>query len=164
MLMKEIERCTVMSFNYEYSRPALTVDLAVFSEFEGNAELLMIRRGNDPFQGRLALPGGFVEENENPLNAAFRELEEETGIKVDSLDLIGVYGEPGRDPRGHTVSILYGCIVDRKICVPKAGDDAAEAFWLNPESLVFSEIMAFDHHLLVRDACEWYAKNHEFQS
>lgn len=112
----------------EYPKPSLTVDIAVFRRAEEGLEALMIRRGNYPFKGCWALPGGFTEPGEDVVDAARRELEEETGISDIPIEVFGIYGTPGRDPRGWTVSGGYCALVDSSLDV-KAGDDAAEAQW-----------------------------------
>ena len=93
-------------FTYEYARPALTVDLAITTR-EDRPRVLLIRRKKAPFAGSWAMPGGFVDENERLEDAARRELEEETGVKVAELEQLFTAGDPGRDPRGWTVSVVY---------------------------------------------------------
>jgi 8-oxo-dGTP diphosphatase len=85
----------------------LTVDVVVLAHATDIPSVLLIQRRNPPFAGSWALPGGFVEEGERVIDAAPRELAEETGLQVDELDLLGVYDTPGRDPRGWTVSVVY---------------------------------------------------------
>jgi 8-oxo-dGTP diphosphatase len=97
---------TRKQFSYDYPRPALTVDIAVLTN-ENRPKVLLIRRKNDPFAGSCSLPGGYVEENERPADAARRELREETGINVSKVEQLYTTGEPGRDPRGWTVSVVY---------------------------------------------------------
>ena len=84
--------------------PLLTTDCVVR---DANSRVLLIRRKNEPFKGAYALPGGFVDIGETVEAACRREVREETGLNVDALRLIGVYSDPGRDPRGHTVSVAY---------------------------------------------------------
>lgn len=126
-----------------HRNPALTVD-AVLIE---NRRVLLIRRKNPPFQGKYALPGGFVEYGESTESAVLRELKEETGIDAKIIKLIGVYSDPERDPRGHTVSVAY--LVKRISGDIRAGDDAEQAkfFLLNnlPD-------LAFDHKKIIMDA------------
>jgi 8-oxo-dGTP diphosphatase len=86
-----------------FPRPMLTVDVVALSTGSGTLRLLLVQRGNPPFVGQWALPGGFVEQGEQVADAAPRELAEETGLRVDMLELLGVYDTPGRDPRGWTV-------------------------------------------------------------
>src|SRR5262249_42887352 len=117
---------------------------------DADYDVLLIRRAREPFKNRWALPGGFVDANESLEAAAARELREETGIKRARLAQIGAFGDPGRDPRGHTVSIVFGALLARK---PRAiaGDDAAELGWhsaINPPKL------AFDHRKILRMALE----------
>lgn len=124
--------------------PALTTDCAVF---DARGRVLLIRRRNPPFEGRYALPGGFVDVGETVEDACRRELKEETGLKVGALRLIGVYSEPERDPRGHTCSIAFLARIDS--AEPKAGDDAAAAEWVKDWR---SLALAFDHAQILADA------------
>jgi 8-oxo-dGTP diphosphatase len=126
-----------MSSTTDYKSPSLAADCVVF---DPQGRLLLIRRKNPPFQGQYALPGGFVEYGETTEQAAARELLEETGLRATALDLIGVYSDPHRDPRGHMVSIAY--LVRVEAFAPKAGDDAAQAeFVADWRELA----LAFDH-------------------
>jgi 8-oxo-dGTP diphosphatase len=134
---------------YEHPRPALTADIVALAHGPAGPVVLLVRRAHEPFEGRWALPGGFVDEGEIPEAAARRELEEETGLRVGSpLSLVGVYGEPGRDPRGWTVSAAYLVVLDEPAVV-LGGDDAAEAVWMPVTDLPG---LAFDHDAIVRDA------------
>ena len=108
--------------------------------------VLLIRRKNPPSAGSWALPGGFVEENEDPRDACVRELKEETGLDVVVERLGGVFGKPGRDPRAHTVTIVYVCRVVGGAAT--GGDDAAEARWFSPGELPWLAF-AFDHREVV---------------
>jgi 8-oxo-dGTP diphosphatase len=115
--------------------------------------VLLVKRGRAPFAGRWALPGGFVDEYEPPEHAARRELEEETGIRYEGpLTLVGVYGGPGRDPRGWTVSAVYAGVVREGVDLALiAGDDAAEAAW---HPLDQAPDLAFDHADILADVRE----------
>jgi len=127
--------------------PQLAVDCVLF---DARDRLLLIERKYPPFQGGWALPGGFVDVGESVERAAVRELHEETGIAFDPADLtlIGVYSDPDRDPRGHTVAIAYGARLTHRV-EPRAADDAARAEWVEGwESLSF----AFDHGDIIADA------------
>ena len=134
----------------DYPRPMLTADVVVLAGAAEDARILLIQRGNPPFAGSWALPGGFVEEGEQVAEAAPRELAEETGLRVDAgaLELLGVYDTPGRDPRGWTVSVVYIARVPAESTVAGA-DDASDARWFKLEEL--SEL-AFDHGVIVADA------------
>jgi 8-oxo-dGTP diphosphatase len=134
----------------DYPRPMLTADVVVLADASEDARVLLIQRGNPPFAGSWALPGGFVEEGEQVADAVPRELVEETGLKVDpgSLELLGVYDTPGRDPRGWTVSVVYIARVPAESTVAGA-DDASDARWFKLEEL---PELAFDHALIVADA------------
>lgn len=125
----------------EYPKPSLTADIAVFRRIRDGIELLLIRRAKHPFKGCWALPGGFVDPNEDVIDAAWRELEEETGVTNVSLEPFGIYGTPGRDPRGWTVSGGFCALVD-DVDV-KAGDDAADARWWTAEA-AFDNLGAHD--------------------
>jgi 8-oxo-dGTP diphosphatase len=133
---------------YEYPRPALTVDIALFYRDGSRIEVLLIKRARDPFKGWWALPGGFVDENESLEDAAARELLEETGLSRIHLDQVGAFGDPGRDPRGHTVSIVFSAVVDQRI-QPHAADDASDAKW---HSARRPPKLAFDHQKILRIA------------
>jgi 8-oxo-dGTP diphosphatase len=125
-------------------RIAVTVDGVLID----GERILLIKRGNDPFKGFWALPGGFVEYGETTEHAAVREVKEETGLCCEINRLVGVYSAPDRDPRGHTVSIVY--VMSVREGEMKAGDDAAGAEWHNLAEL--PEEIAFDHSNIIRDA------------
>jgi 8-oxo-dGTP diphosphatase len=131
--------------------PALTADVVLLAG-EPAASVLLIERGNEPFAGNWALPGGFIEPDERVHDGARRELAEETGIALaGELALLGVYDTPGRDPRGPTVSVTYArrCASE----LPAAGgDDARRARWFALDAL---PALAFDHDQIVADAARW---------
>lgn len=124
--------------------PALTADCVVM---DAKGRVLLIRRGNPPFKGRYALPGGFVDIGETVEAACRRELLEETGVEAGRLELIGVYSDPGRDPRGHTCTVAFLTRVAQ--ATAKAGDDAAAAEWVEGWRQVK---LAFDHATILADA------------
>lgn len=138
-------------FTYKYPRPAFTADAVILSrDADGCRTILLVRRGNEPFAGRWALPGGFVNEGERAVDAAKRELEEETGVDIGDSDLlahIGVYDTPGRDPRGWTVSAAYATELPGQPTA-QGSDDAAEAQWHRVDNL---PPLAFDHDQIVTD-------------
>ena len=128
--------------------PLLTVDAVIVIK---KGYLLLIRRKNPPFQGEYALPGGFVDIGETVESACVREAKEETNIKVKIIKLIGIYSDPKRDPRGHTVSIAFLCEPKTKKEVPKAQDDAADLDVV-PFSKVPNLKLAFDHMIIIKDS------------
>lgn len=131
-----------MPYTYDYPRPALTVDAVVFRKNNEQWEVLLIQRKHYPFEGMWALPGGFVDLNETVEHAVIRELEEETHLKLKELKQLFTFSEPGRDPRGHTVSVTFFGTVDYADSAVKGGDDAADARWFAMENL---PLLAFDH-------------------
>lgn len=130
---------------YEYPRPALTVDVVILTR-EVKPRVLLIRRKNDPFAGSWALPGGFVDENERLADAARRELVEETGVIAAELEQLYTSGDPGRDPRGWVVSVVYLAQVEPNAVKPTAADDAEEVGWFFLDAL---PSLAFDHAILI---------------
>lgn len=137
-----------MNYSYDFPRPSVAVDVVLVS-LESAPRLLLIRRKRDPFAGKWALPGGFIDENEPPEAAARRELREETGADGLTLELLGVFGDKGRDPRGWTISIVYIARVDPMAITARAGDDAAEVGW---HSLADLPPLAFDHAKIIAGA------------
>jgi 8-oxo-dGTP diphosphatase len=135
-------------FSYDYPRPALTVDLAITTR-EARPRVLLIRRKKEPFAGSWAMPGGFVDENERLADAARRELEEETGVSVADFEQLYTAGDPGRDPRGWTVSVVYLARVDPDELKPVAADDADAVSWFPLDEL---PVLAFDHAMILARA------------
>lgn len=147
-----------------YPKPALTADILVFTYLEEKLHVLLVKRGGHPFMGRLALPGGFANENEPVEETAARELEEETGVSGLELDLVGIFSAPGRDPRGWTVSAAFMSMVDAENLQVQAGDDAAEAEWYSVsrigdrlelqhgDHVISAEELAFDHADILKKA------------
>ncbi|NOR87469.1 MAG: NUDIX domain-containing protein [Bacteroidales bacterium] len=135
-------------YTYEYPRPMVTVDMVVIRKQNDHTEVLLIERGNEPFKNHWALPGGFIEMEETIEASAYRELQEETSITEVELRVLKTYGDPGRDPRGRTVSIVFGGILKSKQKAI-AGDDAAKAAWFSINEL---PELAFDHGLIVRES------------
>ena len=129
------------------SKIFVTVDAVIVKKTTDN-QLLLIKRKNEPFQNCWALPGGFVDENEDLEVAAKRELEEETQIKIDTLQQIGAFGKPFRDPRGHMISVAYfGEVSVNTIAI--ASDDAKEVAWFPVNEL---PNLAFDHQEIIKKA------------
>lgn len=138
-----------MSYTYEYPRPSLTVDCVVFGIDDENLKVLLIQRGAPPFEGRWALPGGFVHMNESLDDAARRELQEETGLERIYLEQLYTFGEPKRDPRGRVVSVAYYALVKLSDHRVHAATDAREARWF---SVWETPALAFDHEKLLETA------------
>jgi 8-oxo-dGTP diphosphatase len=128
-------------YTYDYPRPAVTVDVVLVTR-EPQPRVLLIRRKHEPFAGKWALPGGFVDMNETLETAARRELIEETGVRIADLEQLHTFGDPERDPRGRTISVVYLARVDADQVQPRADDDAAEVGW---HSLRKPPPLAFDH-------------------
>ncbi len=127
----------------------VTVDAVVFGIDTNGVSILLIQRKNDPFKGDWALPGGFVDKNEDLETAAKRELEEETGLKVDQMEQLHTFGKPGRDPRDRMVSVAYATTINRGSAVIAAADDASDAKWFLLDSL---PKLAFDHQEVIKMA------------
>lgn len=140
-----------MSYTYPYPRMMVTVDTVIFLFKEANPspDILLIKRGNDPFKGHFALPGGFPEMDELLAFAAKRELFEETGLRNIELKQLGVYDSVKRDPRGRNVAVAFVGKTTPQNCTLKAGDDASEAKWFSIQNL---PKLAFDHSQIIEDA------------
>ncbi|WP_134088458.1 NUDIX hydrolase [Olivibacter sp. XZL3] len=135
-------------YTYKHQRPALTVDILLFHRGENQEwHILLIKRKQEPFKDQWAFPGGFVDIDEKIDAAAFRELEEETGITNLNLERLGIYDDPDRDPRGRTISIAYIGILDEQRGAI-ASDDALEAEWFAIDKLPH---LAFDHQKIMMD-------------
>lgn len=126
-------------YTYKYPRPALTTDALILKK--NTAEILLIQRGIDPYKGKWALPGGFVEMDELLEDACKRELMEETGLELAKLEQFKVFDKVDRDPRGRTISVVFYGFVEKDAKV-KGGDDAVEAAWFKLDDL---PELAFDH-------------------
>ncbi len=131
------------TYIYEWPRPMVTVDAAVFSFAEGKAHLLLINRKHDPYQGQWAIPGGFIEMDEELEDAVARELAEETGLTGMALEQLRTFGTVGRDPRGRQITVVFTGIAGPGQTQIRAGDDAAQARWFAIDAL--PDDMAFDH-------------------
>lgn len=135
-----------------YKNPTPTVDAII----QKNSQILLIERKKEPFKGYLVLPGGFVNEGERVEDAAKREVKEETSLDIVLLEILGVYSEPGRDPRGHVMSTVFiGEISKVSYKVDAiAQDDAAAIEWLNLEEAVNTRF-GFDHRRIIIDYIKW---------
>ena len=150
-----------MAYTSKYPRPAVTADCIVITK-EVEPKVLLIERGDEPFKGCWAFPGGFMNMDETTEQCAIRELEEETGLKVSALHQIGAYSKVNRDPRGRTVTVAYLAIIDKPMDV-KGQDDAAKAQWFalsafldKPSGKAERPELAFDHNEIMRDAISLY--------
>jgi 8-oxo-dGTP diphosphatase len=146
-----------MQYTYPYPRPAVTVDCLIYRKnAEGTYEIVLIKRANEPFKDKWALPGGFIDIDEELENAAKRELFEETGIIHNTLHQLFTVGTVGRDPRHRTISIIYSGKFDSKAMKIKAGDDAKQAEWFAITNL---PELAFDHVKIIQKAFTEFVKN-----
>ena len=134
----------------QFERPSVTVDIVLFTIRERRLNALLIKRGLWPFEGRMALPGGFVRPGETLDDAARRELEEETGVSGIFLDQLRAFGDPGRDPRTWVITIAYTALLPSDKHILRAGTDAAEAVWQAMEDMPSQ--LAFDHTMILNYA------------
>lgn len=132
-----------------FRNPALTVDAVILHRAADRLSVLLVRRGREPFRGRCALPGGFVEYGEDLADAVAREVAEETGLTGLTLRQFRTYGQPGRDPRGHTVSVVYVAQIDGPRPEVRGGDDAEHAGWYDAGAV---PALAFDHGEILGEA------------
>ena len=139
----------------EYKKPSLTVDMFIINEnsestdFDiDNQKFILIKRKNNPYKDHWALPGGFVDYGESTESAAIREAKEETSIDIELIKLFNVYSEPNRDPRGHTVTVVY--LAKGDLSQMKADDDAKEIEIFSFNDL-YSIDLAFDHSNILED-------------
>lgn len=148
-------------YSYSHPRPMVTTDIVVLRHGTDGPEILLIQRANEPFRGAWALPGGFVDEHEDLEAAALRELQEETGLTGLTLKQLCAVGTPGRDPRGHTISVVYvaACPTHRSEAI--AGDDAAAARWYSINAL---PELAFDHAAILADVAVHTVEDDEDES
>lgn len=142
-----------MTYTYKYPRPSVTADCIVMTR-EPEPQVLLIQRAHEPFKGCWAFPGGFMNMDETTEQCAIRELEEETGLKVNNLHQVGAYSKVDRDPRGRTITVAYLTIIDAPVDVI-GQDDAAKAQWFPISKL---PALAFDHEEMLKDAIALYNK------
>ncbi len=138
-------------YTYEYPRPMVTVDAVVFAIRDGALNVLLIERGIEPYAGTWAIPGGFVEMQETLAVAAVRELEEETGLTGVRLQQFHTFAEPGRDPRGRSVTPAFWGFLEDGAREVAGGDDASAAAWYCIDAL---PELAFDHALIIEGALD----------
>ena len=134
-------------YSYDYPRPAVTADCVVFACDGQDIKVLLIERGNEPYKGCWAFPGGFLNMDETAEQCALRELKEETGLELHSASQIGAFSDVDRDPRDRVITIAFYALTD--ISQVKGSDDAAKAQWFALNDL---PPLAFDHELIMREA------------
>ncbi|MBF9043916.1 NUDIX domain-containing protein [Rhodobacterales bacterium HKCCE4037] len=137
-----------MSYTYEFPRPSVTTDILVFSIRDGVLQVLLIERKLDPFKGAWAIPGGFVQMDEDLATGALRELEEETGLSGIPIRQLGAYGAPDRDPRGRVITVAFLALVPSDDLQARGGSDAEDARWFPVDDL---PPLAFDHAQILAD-------------
>lgn len=137
------------NYIYKFPRPAVTTDCLVFREGDRCMELLLIKRKKDPYKNYWALPGGFLEMDETPLEGVKRELKEETGLEVAELKEVGTFGDIDRDPRGRTITIAYYTFLKENNIPLNAQSDAVELGWFPMAKI---PEMAFDHREIIEEA------------
>ncbi|VAV90965.1 Nudix-related transcriptional regulator NrtR [hydrothermal vent metagenome] len=141
----------VMSYSYEYPHPAVTTDIVIFTVKEGALNLLLIKRGEEPFKNHWAIPGGFLLMDEDLNGCAIRELREETGVSDVYLEQLCTFGAVDRDPRERVLSVAYYALIPSDNIILKAGTDATDAKWFPLSAL---PDLAFDHSDIVKMAQE----------
>jgi 8-oxo-dGTP diphosphatase len=137
-------------YAYDWPRPMVTVDAVIFAVTADAIELLLIKRGHEPFKGKWAFPGGFIGIDEELDDAVARELQEETGLTGVRLEQMHTFGKPGRDPRGRQITVVYMGIINQGLDRIKAGDDAERAQWFDINALPSD--MSFDHDIVAQFA------------
>jgi 8-oxo-dGTP diphosphatase len=140
-----------LPYCYAYPHPAVTTDVVLFTINDSRLKLLLIRRASEPFAGQWALPGGFLEIDEDLKDGALRELREETGVSGIYLEQLRTFGRPGRDPRERVISVAYYALAPCERLTVRAASDAAEASWFPVADL---PALAFDHAEIIRAAHE----------
>jgi 8-oxo-dGTP diphosphatase len=143
-------------YSYQYPRPALTLDAVVFSKEKEKVEVLLIQRGNEPWKGSWAIPGGFLEMEETCEQGALRELEEETGLKLSSLKQFYVFDSVHRDPRERIITVAHYGVIDKSKYTAKGSDDASDAKWFDIKQL---PKLAADHDQIIAKAIEIAKRN-----
>ena len=151
-VISNIRRIQLSPYTYEHPRPAVSVDIAVFSARPEGLYILLVQRGREPFKDSWALPGGFVDMDESLEQTARRELVEETGLEISKIEQLGAYGDSQRDPRGRVISVAYWSLLspddDQQV---QGADDASQADWFPITDL---PSLAFDHERIVQDGIQ----------
>ena len=143
--------------DFMQEHPIPMVDIVI----EKNDKIVLVRRGYEPFKEFLAIPGGYMELEETIENAAKREAKEETSLDIELIDILGVYSDPKRDPRKHSIATVFiGKPIKGKL---KAGSDAKEALWIDINEIISQEL-AFDHKKILTDYMKWRKRKETFWS
>tara|TARA_R110002096_G_scaffold3025_2_gene15468 strand:- start:3887 stop:4555 length:669 start_codon:yes stop_codon:yes gene_type:complete len=150
-----------MAYEYEYPHPAVTVDVVIFTVRNDELKVLLIKRALEPFNGQWALPGGFVEMEESLLDAAKRELREETGVAAAYLEQLYTFGEPKRDPRERVISVAYYALMPSDALEIKAASDAEGVGWFGIDDL---PRLAFDHPKILEMALQRLAAKLDYST
>ena len=145
--MKDYQLTSDGLYAYRWPRASVTADAVLFAEKDGQMHVLLIQRGNEPYKGCWAFPGGFLNMDETVARCAERELEEETGIVLTGMQLSGIYSNVDRDPRGRVVTAAYTAMTTMPEAI--SADDAAAAQWWPINAL---PKLAFDHKTILKDA------------
>lgn len=135
------------TYTYNYPRPAVTTDCVVFRLERNKLATLLVERGNEPYKGCWAFPGGFLNMDENAEQGALRELEEETGLQLQTVKEFGTFSDVNRDPRGRVISIAFYALTNKKEV--EGNDDAAKAQWFSIDNI---PPLAFDHNKMLEKA------------
>jgi 8-oxo-dGTP diphosphatase len=140
-----------MSDKQQHKNPIPTVDTII----QRDSQILFVKRKKDPFKEYFVFPGGFVNESEKVEDAALREVKEETSLSVELVDILGVYSDPSRDPRGHIMSTVFiGQISENDKNKAQAGDDAEVLQWIDLDD-INNKIFGFDHEMILSDYKKW---------
>ncbi len=150
-----------MTYTYKYPHPAVTTDIVIFTVTYGELNVLLVKRAQDPFKDCWAIPGGFLQMDEDLTECAIRELKEETSLENVYLEQLATFGAVDRDPRERVISVAYYALIPSDDISLKAGTDASEAKWFKVEDL---PKLAFDHHEILNLAKERLSAKMEYST
>lgn len=148
-------------YSYTHPHPAVSTDVVIFTILEERLQVLLIQRASDPYRNTWALPGGFLEIDENLEQAALRELAEETGISGVYLEQLYTFGQPGRDPRERVITVAYYAMVPADRTAVRPASDAKDAGWFPRDDL---PSLAFDHDLIIAMALQRLTSKIEYST
>jgi len=141
-----------MAYTYQYPRASVTVDSVIFCKFENHTKVLLIQRRNEPFKNKWAIPGGFISMDETLEESALRELREETGLHGVKLTQFKAYGDPGRDPRGRVITVVFYGFTTITNSIVAGSDDAKSADWFDVDD---TPDLATDHGLIIHELIQY---------